>query len=116
MGEESGGRAELRDGVHCSRGGTDAPCVMSMLSRPTLSCAVEQRAEPSLREVLASLGIENSTQEKQRKRREAAARRRAALGQPAPGSRKARPPAAAGRSESSPARDRLPPQRRSSDC
>lgn len=69
---------------------------MAKHSRPILPIAVEQVASPSLREVLASLGIENSTQEKQRKRREAAVRRRAAQEQPGPGSRKARPLMAAG--------------------
>lgn len=45
---------------------------------PAMLFALGQRPEPSLREVLASLGIENTVQEMNRKRREAEARRRAA--------------------------------------
>ena len=48
---------------------------MSTPSRPTLPFASNEGHEPSLREVLASLGIETTAEEQKRKRREAAARR-----------------------------------------
>ena len=61
---------------------------MSIRALPHEPFAGGESCEPSLREVLASLGIETTAQERQRKRREAAARRRTAQKQAAPAARK----------------------------
>lgn len=64
---------------------------MSTHSRPPLRLAPGAAPEPSLREVLASLGIESTFEERKRKRSEAAARRRAALEASPPVTSKADP-------------------------
>lgn len=64
--------------------------LMSIQTFPHEPFASGESCEPSLREVLASLGLETTAQERQRKRREAAARRRTAQKQAAPAPRKSR--------------------------